>query len=352
MIVLSLFNGMNTGRQALENVGIKVEKYYSSEIKPYAIKLTQHHFPDTIQVGDVTNWSEWDIEWQNVDLLLSGSPCQDLSQAGKRAGIHGKKSSLFFVFIEIKNHINQERKKHEKGEVLFLQENVGSASKLDVGIMSRELGVYPVRINSSLVTAQLRDRYYWSNIRTKQDGMFGDLVTDIPQPQDRKIMLKDIIENGFVVKNKSNALMQSESKTYSYKDIEKFERFIYKRISEFRQICELVYQDENAYLKVKEATEKGFVEIKNGEAVDLSFPTSKTRRGRSMKEKSNCLLRTNEYYLFENNELRYFTQTELERLQGFTDGYTSILPRNQASSLLGDGWTLPIIEHILTFLKK
>jgi DNA (cytosine-5)-methyltransferase 1 len=101
MIVVSLFNGMNTGRQALENCGFKVEKYYSSEIKPYAIELTQYHFPDTIQVGDVTKWKEWDIDWSKVDLILSGSPCQDLSAAGKRKGITGSRSSLFFVFVEM-----------------------------------------------------------------------------------------------------------------------------------------------------------------------------------------------------------------------------------------------------------
>ena len=152
MNVVSLFNGMNTGRQALENVGIKVDKYYSSEIKPYAIELTQHHFPDTIQVGDVTKWCEWDIDWSKIDLILSGSPCQDLSAAGKRAGINGSRSSLFFVFVEILEHI-----KSLNPKVLFFQENVGSAAKLDIGIMSRALRVYPVRINSSLVTAQLRD---------------------------------------------------------------------------------------------------------------------------------------------------------------------------------------------------
>lgn len=90
MKVLSLFNGMNTGRQALENVGIKVNKYYSSEIKPYAIELTQHHFPDTIQVGDVTKWREWDIDWKSIDLVLSGSPCQDLSAADISAIYKGK----------------------------------------------------------------------------------------------------------------------------------------------------------------------------------------------------------------------------------------------------------------------
>lgn len=208
MKVVSLFNGMNTGRQALENVGIKVDKYYSSEIKPYAIKLTQHHFPDTIQVGDVTKWRDWDIDWKSIDLVLSGSPCQDLSAAGKRAGINGSKSSLFFTFIDILNHIKKLNPK-----VLFLQENVGSANKLDVGIMSRMLGVYPVRINSSLLVAQLRDRYYWTNIKTKET-MF-DVVTDIPQPEDKKIMLKDILTSGYTDRDKANTILESESRNFN-----------------------------------------------------------------------------------------------------------------------------------------
>jgi len=114
MNILSLFNGMNTGRVALDNVGINVNNYYSSEIKPYAIELTQHHHPDTIQVGDVTKWKEWDIDWGTIDLVLSGSPCQDLSIAGKRAGIFGSRSSLFFVFMAIRGHI-----KKENPDVLF-----------------------------------------------------------------------------------------------------------------------------------------------------------------------------------------------------------------------------------------
>jgi DNA-cytosine methyltransferase len=337
MRVLSLFNGMNTGRQALENIGIKVDKYYSSEIKPYAIELTQHHFPDTIQVGDVTKWREWNIDWKSIDLVLSGSPCQDLSAAGKRAGINGKKSSLFFTFVEILEHI-----KTLNPKVLFLQENVGSASKLDVGIMSRALGVYPVRINSSLVTAQLRDRYYWSNIRTKET-MF-DLVTDIPQPQDRKILLKDILENGYSDKNKSMCLLESNSRPL------KTPSKMAKRYFEIG-MSNLIFKDDKTYFRVKEATNIGFVDIEENQGVDLSFPTSITRRGRQMKDKSNCLLRNNEYFIFQNNDLRYFTQTELERLQGFSDGYTSILTRNQAACLLGDGWTLPIIEHIFSFIQ-
>jgi len=288
MNVVSLFNGMNTGRQALENVGIKVNKYYSSEIKPYAIELTQHHFPDTIQVGDVTKWKEWDIDWKSIDLILSGSPCQDLSAAGKRAGINGSKSSLFFVFVEILEHIKKLNPK-----VLFLQENVGSASKLDVGIMSRALGVYPVRINSKLVTAQLRDRYYWSNIKTKET-MF-DIVTDIPQPKDKRILLKDIITSGEVKRKKANCLTQGlieKNGRHKVKDFNNWQKFLLKRP------CSMVI------------------------------------------------------LITENNFVRLPNNIGMCRMQGFSDNYCDILSDIKAGSLLGDGWTLPIIEHIFNFIER
>jgi DNA (cytosine-5)-methyltransferase 3A len=343
MNVVSLFNGMNTGRQALENVGIKVDKYYSSEIKPYAIKLTQHHFPDTIQVGDVTKWREWDIDWKSIDLILSGSPCQDLSAAGKRAGINGKKSSLFFVFVEILEHI-----KSLNPKVLFLQENVGSASKLDVGIMSRALGVYPVRINSSLVTAQLRDRYYWSNIRTKET-MF-DLVTDIPQPKDRKIMFKDIITDGTVERVKANALLEGDNQQF-IKDEIKQDVYLKKRLENGNQTPNLVYKVNNE-LRCKTNTIQGFDIVTENDCIDLSFPTSTTRRGRVTKGKSPCLMESNNnLYSYKDGLVRTVNQIEMERLQGFHDGYTSILSKAHAGSLLGDGWTLPIIEHIFSYIK-
>ena len=288
MNVLSLFNGMNTGRQALENVGIKVNKYYSSEIKPYAIELTQHHFPDTIQFGDVTKWKEWDIDWKSIDLILSGSPCQDLSAAGKRAGIDGKKSSLFFTFIEILQYV-----KSFNNHVLFFQENVGSASKLDVGIMSRALGVYPIRINSDLVVAASRDRYYWSNIKTKQDGMFGDLITDIPFPNDKGIFLQDILTSGFTDRKKARAILESEERQLVNKDK------LYKRYMKLGMI-NIVFDN---------------VEFK------------------------------------PNQNIRILNKIELCRLQGFPDNYCDILTRNKAASLLGDGWTLPIIEHIFKYIK-
>ena len=344
MNVVSLFNGMNTGRQALENVGIKVNKYYSSEIKPYAIQLTQHHFPDTIQVGDVTKWKEWDVDWKTIDLVLSGSPCQDLSAAGKRAGINGKKSSLFFTFVEILEHI-----KTLNPKVLFLQENVGSASKLDVGVMSRALEVYPVRINSSLVTAQLRDRYYWSNIKTKET-MF-DVVTDIPQPKDLGIMFKDIITDGYVERVKANAMLESDYK-HQIKDEIKQDIYIKKRLAKGKQTPNLIYKINNE-LRCKTNTKQGYDVVTENDCIDLSFPTSTTRRGRVTKGKSPCLMESNNnLYSYKDGIVRTVNQVEMERLQGFPDGYTSILSKAKAGSLLGDGWTLPIIEHIFSFINK
>lgn len=285
MNVVSLFNGMNTGRQALENVGIKVNKYYSSEIKTYAIELTQYHFPDTIQVGDVTKWREWDIDWKTIDLVLSGSPCQDLSSSGKRGGINAENSGLFWFFIEILEHI-----KLLNPKVLFLQENVASARKKDIGIMSRALGLYPIKINSSLVTAQLRDRYYWSNIRTKK-SMF-DIITDIPSPKDKGIKLQDILTDGFTKREKSKTLLERRSFCY---------------IDEF---------SDNAQRFLKTREKFGVIVIN-----------------------------------LDNGLLRTVNKVEMCRLQGFPDNYCDILNVDKSQSLLGDGWTLPIIEHIFKFIN-
>lgn len=338
-IVVSLFNGMGTLRQALHNLDVKIDKYYSSEIKPYAIELQQFHFPDVIQVGDINNWREWNIDWSKVDFIGSGSPCQDLSIAGKRAGLEGNNSSLFWVFVDILNHV-----KKLNPNVLFLQENVGSAPKKDVGIMSRALGVYPARYNSHLVTAQNRDRYYWTNIKTRSDGMFGDLIVDIAPPKDKDIYLKDIIESGQVDKDKAGAVMERHGFAYEAKDSfsQKYQAYLKKRYA--KSFVNIVFE-------VKENTTKGFCEVKPGDCVDLAYPTSKTRRGRLISKKSNCLMESgNEFFHNNGYYLRKLSQVELERLQGFTDGYTSILSYNQAASVLGDGWTLPIIEHILKFM--
>jgi len=288
--VLSLFNGMNTCRLALENIGIEVDRYYSSEIKSYAIELTQHHHPDTIQLGDITEWKNWDIDWGSINLVTSGSPCQDLSIAGasKRQGLKGSRSSLFYVFVDILKKIRQ-----HNPNVLFFQENVASASKDDVNAISQALGIIPVKINSSLLTAQLRNRYYWSNIKTRED-LTGQLYTDILQPKDQGILLKNIIESGKVTRDKSPVILERYGWSCSYRD---------KR-------------SEKAQRYLKTRSEKSFITA-----------------------------------VQEDGYLRQFSKVELCRLQGFQDNHCDTLEYNQAARVLGGGWTLPVIEHFFKNIK-
>ena len=177
MNVLSLFDGISVGQLALQHRGISVDNYYASEINPYAITITQHNFPNTVQLGDINNWKAWSIDWASINLVLAGSPCQDLSFAGKKDGLSGSRSSLFYVFRDILKHIQS-----VNPSVLFLLENVKMKGEY-LDIITNEVGVEPVRINSNLMSAQNRDRYYWTNIA---DG-------NIPLPEDMGIVLKDIL---------------------------------------------------------------------------------------------------------------------------------------------------------------
>lgn len=158
MNVLSLFDGISCGQLALQRAGIKVDKYYASEIKEIAIKVTQANFPNTIQLGDVR---KIDLDkLQDIDLLIGGSPCQDLSIAnvinkGNQEGLEGKKSSLFYEYVRILKQIKPK---------YFLLENVANMKEKDKKIITAILGVEPIKINSNLVSYQNRNRYYWTNI--------------------------------------------------------------------------------------------------------------------------------------------------------------------------------------------
>ncbi len=182
MKVLSLFDGMSCGQIALDQLGIYVEKYYASEIDKYAIKVTQNNFPNTIQVGDVCNLKAED--YKDVDLIQAGSPCQGFSFAGKQLAFDDPRSALFFEFIRLLREIKPK---------YFLLENV-RMKKEYLQVISEQVsecypeipfGIEPIFINSSLVSAQSRQRYYWTNI------------PGIKQPEDRGIVLRDILEDNF-----------------------------------------------------------------------------------------------------------------------------------------------------------
>lgn len=215
--VLSLFDGISCGQLALKKVGIEYDKYYASEIEKQPIWITQYNFPNTIQLGDVEKWKEWDIEWDKIDLLIGGSPCTNLSIAGNREGLKGEQSRLFYAYVDILNHI-----KKFNPNIKFLLENVESMSDSDKGIINSHMGCKPIMINSSLVSAQNRKRYYWFNWCLKKESLFGIPTCSIPQPEDKHVLLKDILETGMASMDKSLTLCARDYKGIGADPINRF----------------------------------------------------------------------------------------------------------------------------------
>jgi len=170
-VVLSLFDGMSCGQIALNRLGIPIKKYYASEIDPYPIKVTQANYPDTIQLGDVRDISLESLP-EKPDIILAGSPCTGFSFAGKRLAFDDPQSVLFFEFVRLLKEIEPE---------WFLLENV-KMKKEYLNVITEHVGVEPILLNSALVSAQNRWRYYWTNI------------PGINEPEDRGIVLRDILE--------------------------------------------------------------------------------------------------------------------------------------------------------------
>ena len=280
MNVLSLFDGMSCGQIALRRAGIPYAKYFACEIKDIAIRTTQANFPDTIQLGDVTKVKGDDLP--KIDLLIGGSPCQDLSSAMKdRVSLEGDQSKLFYEYVRLLK---------ECKPTYFLLENVGLMDSESSFAISEILDCDPVRINSELVSAQMRDRLYWTNIPGDEKTIFGNMR--ISQPKDRKIKLQDILENGYTDREKARCLLVSDSRPLATPE---------KMLHRYR--------------------DTGFTTL------IFNSPTFDLERG-----------------------VRYMTQTELERCQTVPEGYTKNLTRNQAADLLGDGWTVEVVAHIFKSL--
>ena len=277
MNVLSLFDGMSCGQIALNRIGIKPASYYASELDKYAIQVTQANYPDTVQLGDVTKWREWGIDWSSIDLLMGGSPCQGFSFAGKGLAFDDPRSKLFFVYVDILNHI-----KSVNPSVKFLLENV-KMKKEHMDVITDYLGVQPVFINSALVSAQNRQRWYWAN-------------WEFSEPEDKGIMLADIIESGAVDRNKSYCIDASYYKGGSLKNyLEKSRRQIALRQSE-KRLC--VFEKD------------------------------------------------------DNRSIRKLTPIECERLQTVPDNYTNHVSNTQRYKMLGNGWTVDVIAHIFMALER
>ena len=295
--VLSLFDGMSCGQLALQKAGIKVNKYFASEIKPHAIKVTQLNFPNTIQLGSVLDVKASDLP--QIDLLIGGSPCQDFSSANKeKLGLQGEKSGLFYEYLRLLKECNPK---------YFLLENV-AMDDYSYAAISEMLGTYPTNINSELVSGQLRQRSYWTNIGPESFDLFGNRYSMIPQPRNKKITFQSILDDGYTDRSKARCLLESESRNPG-------STFSSLRRYMIQGFINVVFKDKETYEKYSKMTEA------------------------EMKEN------------FVDGDIRKLNQNEMERLQTVPNGYTKTLKRNEAACLLGDGWTIDVIAHIFSFLE-
>ena len=400
MRVLSLFDGISCGRLALERAGIPVEVYYASEIDKYAIKVSEKNYPDIIRLGDVR-----EIDFSRfigkIDLIIGGSPCQDLSIAKKnRQGLEGEKSGLFWKFVEAVKTIKPK---------YFMLENVASMSKENKQIITDTLGIEPILINSALVSAQQRKRLYWCN-------------WEVDQPEDKGIVLKDVLETGHAWSEKSVCITANYNGAH----------FPHDYLFHQRQ---MVAENVEKPLLIQENTVKGYAEINKGECFDNTFPNSQTRRGRKMDKKANCLTavvpqffqyigcafrsrgkekhlevrkdekanaltsvmtdsaickplqvgckgkdaQANRIYSVRGKSVclnangggggaktglykidlpdgdyyvRKLSPVECERLQTLPDNYTDCVSKTQRYKSIGNAWTVDVIAHIFGALKK
>ena len=286
MNVLSLFDGMSCGRIALDRAGIRVSQYYASELDKYAITVTQANWPNTIQLGDVTQWRDWDIDWSSIDLLIGGSPCQGFSFAGKQLAFDDPRSKLFFVYVDILNHIRS-----VNPDVKFMLENV-KMKKEYLDVITDTVGVDPVFINSNLVSAQNRQRYYWAN-------------WEFQGPQDLGITWGDIREHG-----------APECHYYSEKGLAWIDR-----------------QSERTGKKLRIWPDDGKCQM-------LEASMYKNYSGQRF------------FAVEDVNGKRYISLLECERAQTVPASYTNHVSNTQRYKMLGNGWTVDVIAHIFKGLTQ
>jgi len=301
--VLSVFDGMSCGRIALERQNIPITSYYASEIDKYAITIAKKNYPDTQHIGDVTQVSADDLP--QIDLLIGGSPCQGFSFAGKQLNFDDSRSKLFFEFVRLLRELNPK---------YFLLENVRMKKEYQ-DIISECLGVEPIKINSSLVSAQNRVRLYWTNI------------PNVTVPEDKGIVLADIIDDGFVDRDKSHCIDANYFKGGNLKSyFEKHRR-------------QLVFSNDGLCREPK----------------ILQIPHGYNKGG--LKENKSPSMTTSSWQ--HNNHLTYddgltyrkLTPIECERLQTVPDNYTEGVSNTQRYRMLGNGWTVDVISHILKNIK-
>lgn len=399
---LSLFDGCSGLQQAFERSGITCENYFASEIDKHAIKVTMHNYPKTIQLGSVV-----DIDVSKlpiIDFLGGGSPCQSFSFAGKRKGMTTKdnievltlahylelknnnfefegQSYLFWEYIRILTEIRK-----TNPNVKFLLENVVMGEKWEK-ILTQAIGVHPILINSALVSAQNRRRLYWTNIGLQPNGLFGDLYSTIQQPKDKGILLRDILETDVPEKYyiKSENMLKfitdewRQEKKYTQIDGDKSLPTMARMYTSW---C-------GDYIKCVASRGRNPENPKSREAVlnteqQLEPRTDGKTNCLTSVQKDNLVIQLNlstesngcqpyqqnrvydtdgispalmaqmscgSHAILENKtSIRRLTPTECERLQTVKDNYTACVSDTQRYKMLGNGWNIDTIAHLLSYL--
>lgn len=335
MKVLSLFDGMSCGQIALRELGIVPEVYYASEIDRHAIAQTMLNFPDTVQLGDVERWREWDIDWEDIDLVMGGSPCQGFSLAGKGLAFDDPRSRLFFVFADILDYARS-----RNPGVRFLLENVNMKREY-LRVISDRVGVRPVCIDSALVSAQRRRRWYWTDIRTRREGLFGEVYSDIQQPEDHGILLQDVLdqdvhEKYFLSEKASECVLNEMRSLKKYTAIGGD-----KALTGKAPVLSANSERNNVVVQLNPAQEFGREPRQQNRVYDTGFKSPALSQGHGGQTHS----------ILSEGRIRRLTPTECARLQTVPPWYQWECSATQQYRMLGNGWTVEVIKHILSYEK-
>lgn len=323
MIVLSLFDGISCGCVALERAGIPVTKYYASEIDKYAIQISKKNWLDIIQLGDITEFKgnfnyqdeireDYVNNWPpQVDLIIGGSPCQGFSFAGKQLAFDDPRSALFWKYVEILKYYKPK---------YFLLENV-KMKKEHLNVITEALGVEPICINSALVSAQNRVRYYWTNIPR------------VVRPSDKRIQLTDILEDI------GTGWIKNHGEWHSRNDKSMCLDANYFKGADNHGQRTMIKCSQMIGRKINPATGKRSDYNKDIKVVQRIELREDNKTGAiTTVQKDNLIV--------SNNEYRKLTPIECERLQTLSDNYTEGVSNTQRYKMLGNGWTVDVIAHI------
>jgi DNA (cytosine-5)-methyltransferase 3A len=326
MNVLSLFDGMSCGQIALNKLDIPVTKYYAAEIDKYAMQIAKKNYPDTIHLGDVRDVNGYDLG--DIDLLIGGSPCQGFSFAGKQLNFDDPRSKLFFEFVRLLD---------ECKPTYFMLENV-KMKKESAAVITEYLGVEPIEINSNLVSAQNRKRLYWTNIPF--EGM----------PEDKGILLKDILEqtpeeftlmsDKFTKRNADTGCLIDSTKPKA-SNLSAMEYVKNGRQGDYLECNQDGVPTQCNQVGLASSI-KGHDILRRIYSPNGKAPTLNTMGGGNREPK----------VAVSNRHWRKLTPTECERLQTVPDGYTEGVSNTQRYKMLGNGWTVDVIAHILKPLQN